>query len=184
MTIEDAIQMGDFHTVQRLVTNMRNINTNGLLGATPLHWACAYEQKEIASFLIQQGADVNASTESGWTPLHTACARQRCDILPLLIQSGADVNATSQFNITPMHLSAEFDQVSRARLLIKAGAHLSSMTVNGDTVIQALISHGSESTLYYLQKIVHRLPETQMNQEDRKRLSTWNFRNHLKNPFK
>ena len=41
-------------------------------GFTPLHVACAYGHEEIAQYLIENGARVNARSESGMTPLSLA----------------------------------------------------------------------------------------------------------------
>ena len=38
-------------------------------GGTPLHWAAAFGQPDIAAMLIDAGANVNAKDDSGYTPL-------------------------------------------------------------------------------------------------------------------
>lgn len=41
-------------------------------GANLLHWASAFNQKNIAKYLLEKGIDVNLRDKNGNTPLHYA----------------------------------------------------------------------------------------------------------------
>lgn len=57
----DAAKKGNLARVQRLITN-ENINCRDAQGrnSTPLHLAAGYNNYEVAEFLLENGADVNA----------------------------------------------------------------------------------------------------------------------------
>ncbi|MBC6973252.1 ankyrin repeat domain-containing protein [Bacillus sp. Xin] len=57
---------------------------------TPLQAAIANKKIELATFLIEQGADVNAIQSGGWTGLHEAALLGDEKIVALLIENGAD----------------------------------------------------------------------------------------------
>ncbi len=55
---------------------------------TPLHWAAANGNKEVAQLLLVSKADVNARGSSGMTPFHLAVANGKKDVADLLRQHG------------------------------------------------------------------------------------------------
>ncbi|SDY87024.1 Ankyrin repeat-containing protein [Bacillus sp. 166amftsu] len=57
---------------------------------TSLQAAIANKKIEMATFLIEQGADVNAVQSGGWTGLHEAALLGDEKIVALLIENGAD----------------------------------------------------------------------------------------------
>ena len=51
---------------------------------------------QVAEFLLEQGADVNAQDKGGLIPLHNASSYGHLDIAALLIKYSTIVNATGQ----------------------------------------------------------------------------------------
>lgn len=71
------------------------LNYNFLLlqnGYAPLHIAAKQNQLEVASSLLQFGANANAESLQGITPLHLAAQEGRPDMVALLISKQANVN--------------------------------------------------------------------------------------------
>lgn len=59
--MEDACRKGDLEQVKAFVAvDVRRASTPDSFGVTPLHRACGYNHVEIAEFLIESKADVNA----------------------------------------------------------------------------------------------------------------------------
>ena len=58
----------------------------------------------LARTLIQQGADVNASSVDGSTPLHRAVFTDHFDVASLLVKAGAKVQAADRYGVTPPEL--------------------------------------------------------------------------------
>jgi ankyrin repeat protein len=42
-------------------------------GSTALHWAMDSGQSDLAEWLLENGADINATDVNGWTPLLRIC---------------------------------------------------------------------------------------------------------------
>ncbi|XP_068978038.1 poly [ADP-ribose] polymerase tankyrase isoform X2 [Bombus flavifrons] len=104
----DAAKKGNLARVQRLVTQ-DNINCRDAQGrnSTPLHLAAGYNNLEVAEFLLERGADVNAQDKGGLIPLHNASSYGHLDIAALLIKYNTVVNATDKWGFTPLHEAAQ-----------------------------------------------------------------------------
>ena len=61
-------------------------------------WLCLFGQ--VAEYLLEQGADVNAQDKGGLIPLHNASSYGHLDIAALLIKYNTIVNATGE-SFTP-----------------------------------------------------------------------------------
>jgi len=72
---------------------------------TPLHWAILTDNIEMAIWLLQKGANVNAGDIYSTTPLHIAAAHGNTDACQLLKNNGADMNAETVFEETPYDYS-------------------------------------------------------------------------------
>ncbi|HCO93844.1 MAG TPA: hypothetical protein DIU00_07835 [Phycisphaerales bacterium] len=109
MDIWAATSQGDLDTVRRHLAAGTYIDAAFIApgipasGATPLHMAVLSDQREIAQFLIDQGANINAPAkdEYGGTPLHWAAVLGRVEIARQLIDAGANVNVSDK-NGTPL----------------------------------------------------------------------------------
>src|SRR5262249_16590815 len=62
---------------------------------TPLHHAARFGQKGVVVWLVEHGADVNATCYNEFTPLHFAASSGEMDILKYLIAKGANIEAPS-----------------------------------------------------------------------------------------
>uniref|UniRef100_A0A452ILP9 Poly [ADP-ribose] polymerase n=1 Tax=Gopherus agassizii TaxID=38772 RepID=A0A452ILP9_9SAUR len=84
----DAAKKGCLARVQKLCTP-DNINCRDTQGrnSTPLHLAAGYNNLEVAEYLLEHGADVNAQDKGGLIPLHNAASYGADDIRALLIDA-------------------------------------------------------------------------------------------------
>ena len=71
-------------------------------GGTPLLVAATFGRAEAAKFLIEKGANVNASSSDGATALHGAAFFCHAEIVKLLLDKGAKVNAKNIRGETPL----------------------------------------------------------------------------------
>uniref|UniRef100_A0A674CFS1 Poly [ADP-ribose] polymerase n=1 Tax=Salmo trutta TaxID=8032 RepID=A0A674CFS1_SALTR len=86
----DAAKKGCLARVQKLCSP-ENINCRDTQGrnSTPLHLAAGYNNLEVAEYLLEHGADVNAQDKGGLIPLHNAASYGADDIRALLIDAMA-----------------------------------------------------------------------------------------------
>lgn len=65
-------------------------------GYTPLHIAAKKNQMEIATTLLQYGAETNILTKQGVTPLHLASQEGHSEMAALLLEKGAHINVSTK----------------------------------------------------------------------------------------
>ncbi len=148
--IEWCAYYGDVSAIRFLLANgaaLAALGTN--LG---LHGAAFHGHWRLCQFLIEQGADVNASVpDTGETPLHAAlCKANRPAyelVLSVLLGHGADPGRaahpcaeTSAFmrdartrGETPLHRAAAFASAEAIRRLLDAGAPVAAKDAHGDS---------------------------------------------------
>ena len=60
---------------------------------------------KTVAFLVEKGADMNASGQFGWTPLHGAAYQGLNDVVEFLVKKGAKLDAFDDFGQTPLSIS-------------------------------------------------------------------------------
>ena len=104
-----ACYEGELKKVHYLLSNGAAVNTRDLRRNTPLHEAIRpssiYHSLDILVFLIQNGADVNATNNHGQTAMHIACALFDLRIVKvLLIHGAAAISILDKNNAMPIDL--------------------------------------------------------------------------------
>ncbi len=123
-TIHEAAESGNFELVKKLVAqNSDRLNsTDGPQGRTPLHCAIRGKKYEIAMWLIDLGADVNAKDQNGASVLNYASYWGLKDIVILLMNKGAVVKEDiSKYKYTPLQMAVMGNNVDIAKILIDNG---------------------------------------------------------------
>merc|ERR1712013_532643 len=101
--------------------------------STPLHLAAGYNNLEVAEYLLEQGADVNAQDKGGLIPLHNASSYGHLDIAALLIKYSTIVNATDKWGFTPLHEAAQKGRTQLCALLLAHGSDPTLKNQEGQT---------------------------------------------------
>jgi len=148
--------------VELLIANGADpdVNSKGEYGETLLHqtayaWKHNSDYKnvkiinenclELAMFLIDKGADVNAQIESGlnegYTPLHIAATAQK-DLAELLIAHGAKVDVESKDGYTPLCFAVIYGHLATVELLIEKGADVNTTRNKGMTPLHDAVGFG------------------------------------------
>ncbi len=159
-----AIEKGDLEAVQALVQGGSKADTlieYGEHKITPLMKACWDGEMDIAKYLIDQGANVNAADDQGATSLSNAVNRDRPEFVQLLIDHGAKVNIKDVREFTPASQAAASGNVEIVKILAKAGADLTAETM-GLTPLMFAVSAGKEEmvrTLIELGAPVNQAPK-------------------------
>lgn len=92
-------------------------------GGYSKHTALAFRDcpGELARWLVEQGADLEARDAYGRTPLHDHAASWQGQI-EILIDLGADIQATDKDADTPLHKAAKSANAEAVRTLLGGGA--------------------------------------------------------------
>ncbi|MBA2648530.1 MAG: ankyrin repeat domain-containing protein [Legionella sp.] len=141
-------------------------NEEGLLDATFVHLAVQQGYIELLTWLLSQGAPVNARTVGriwssegaiqsvegfGLTPLFWAASSGNLECLKLLMDHGADVNARRwDFLETPLHYAASNGHLNCVIALIDAGANLAPIDSLGYTPLAAARNGSNEPCAEYI----------------------------------
>lgn len=88
-----------------------------LLEETPIFHV---RSREMAEFLVSQGADVNFKTTHDYTPLHFA---DNPTIIKFFLDHGADIEAKNQNNRTPLIIAILYGKTKNAEFLISQRAN-------------------------------------------------------------
>jgi ankyrin repeat protein len=111
-----------------------------LNGCTLLHLAARDGNLEVATWLIDRGADVEASNdctapcpERGQTPLHDALAFNDDAMTALLLTRGAAVDALAANGQSALHVAASTGKLGGAFVLCRHGADPARRDAVGET---------------------------------------------------
>jgi ankyrin repeat protein len=141
---------GDVSAIRFLLS--RGIDLDSLGDNLDLNGACFHGHWRLCKFLIEKGADVNASDgQTGETLLHAVlCNTDRLvydKVLQILLSSGADPNVAAKNGAetgglmrdsrtkgeTPLHRAAAFGNEGTITMLLEHGAKIDAQDANGDT---------------------------------------------------
>jgi len=154
LTIFDAAAVGRLDVVKQEAERWPEfINEFNVDGFTPLQLACFFGHGEMAVWLIDRGADVNAvaQNEIRIQPIHAAATTGNLTVLTSLLQHGADANAKQQNDFTPLHTAADNGDVALVELLLSYGATADPMTEDGRTPLVIAQEKGHERVAALLQ---------------------------------
>ena len=134
-----AARVGDLASARMLVAAGANVNDEDAWGVSATTLAAHSGFGDVVEFLLQNGADPNAS-KAGFTALHAAILRRDEKSVSALAARGADANArlgvwtptrrsSDDFHFhpawvgtTPLWLAARFSEAGLMRVLVKHGA--------------------------------------------------------------
>lgn len=88
-------------------------------GWSPLHYAAAGEDERMVMWLLQRGADVNATAPNGNTPLMMAAQTGASASVEILLARGADVNRLNGMNLSAADIAEQSGRDNLAERLRK-----------------------------------------------------------------
>ena len=153
LDIFDAAALGRIQVVQaRLDEDHSAANAFAGDGFTPLHLAAFFAQPEVASVLLERGADPRAIARnlSRVTPLHSAAAGRSLEVARLLLGRDVDVNARQQGGWTALHAAAFHGDMDLARLLLARGASVQAVSDDGKTAPELALGQGHTELAEFL----------------------------------
>lgn len=136
LTFGEAIALGDAERTKEMLANDASLlHSRTADGFPPAGFAIFFGHGELARWLIEQGADVNAAAANAMrvAPVHAAAAACDRETMRMLLERGADPNARQQMHYTPLHGAASRGDIEMAKLLLAHGADRDAKASDGMT---------------------------------------------------
>ncbi|XP_065897157.1 uncharacterized protein [Dysidea avara] len=142
-----ASRDGDNSAIQKLIgkgVDIANTHFENWYNQTPLHLSAWGGHIDVATSLIEQGAEVEALSSVNSTPLNVAAYHGQCDMLNLLLKSGAKCDSTDWGHHTPLYWAARRGHTDITDRLILANADLEKPEMSRHwTPLHAASYHGN-----------------------------------------
>ncbi|KAJ5311725.1 hypothetical protein N7476_007585 [Penicillium atrosanguineum] len=125
------------------------------LGVTPLHCAVYQGNEEMVEFLLECGANGNATTADGQTPLHIAAKKGHRKCMKLLFAQRVDLHIVDHSGAPSLHAAVgTATDESTVPLLVKHRMNLNFQNpINGNTALHlAVASRRPRIILFLLEK--------------------------------
>lgn len=133
-----AIKNGNLDKINEYVLNGFNINQK-IKGDTILYLAISAKKFEIAKYLIEKGADINANNKTGESILFLVLKFNNLDMIKYLVENGADINAKNKDDLSVLQISIIYKKFDIAKYLIQKGANIFVKDKEGNTVLHLAI---------------------------------------------
>lgn len=156
--IHDAVVQGDIANIKAILSGQPDlVNAKDEKGSTPLHLASFKGYLEVAKFLLEKGADIEAVNGRGFTPLQLAVYGGHRNLAEFLIEKGSNINAINeQMNMTALDFAfvreIQAHKLDIAPLLIQKGAEFDVNKKNplGYNPLDMAIVFGHTEAVEYL----------------------------------
>ena len=116
-----------------------------------LMMAALHNQIEVATVLIERGAEVN---RKGWTPLHYAATRGHIAMMRLLLENNAYIDAESPNGTTPLMMAAYYAPPLAVKLLLEEGADPTLRNQAKATALDMALANDRKQSAYYLRAFI------------------------------
>lgn len=124
----ELLKKGDINELIRVFDKCEIEARGGYSKGTALSFAeCPHE---LAKWLVEQGADIEALDDYSYTPLQKRSANRFLGNIKSLLELGANVN-TSTRNGTPLHCAAKDHNAENIKILLEYGAEIAALTSYG-----------------------------------------------------
>jgi hypothetical protein len=122
-----AALAGDETSFKKIDLEKSHVKRDDMWGCTALHFAATGGSTEIATDLLQLGAEVDAADACAETALHFAARAGHVSMCDLLLNKGASVNPLNEQDMTPLVVAGHAKQEATCRFLVDHGANAGGM---------------------------------------------------------
>ena len=118
-------------------------------GSSMLILACYRSNNDVASFLINNNADINFVSKNG-TALMACVVKNNIEMLDILISKGANVDLSDENGITPLILATQFNNLVMVKKLLNAKANKEIKCKKNKTAFEYAIEFNYEEIINFL----------------------------------
>ena len=147
-----AAETGQVEVVSKLLAvgakeNQDYVNARNNFGSTPLMRTCYNGHVNVATYLVEHGANIHLQDEDGNTCLHFAAKTGHVEVVSKLLAVGAKenqdyVNARNNFRSTPLMRTCSNGHMNVATYLVEHGANIHLQNKDGDTCLHCAAERG------------------------------------------
>jgi ankyrin repeat protein len=124
--VAEAAMERDMTALRALISRKADVNVPLPDGATALHWAVHWDDRQAAELLVRSGSKVNAANDYGVTPLSIACTNRSESMVRALLNAGADPNLATNTGETPLMTCAYTGNAAAVRAVLAKGADVNA----------------------------------------------------------
>lgn len=149
----EAVEKLDLARVKELLDKGADPNEYSKNGLFPLFRAVDSENTEIASLLIQHGANVKQRTKVGpafFSSIVGPCQDGHLEMVKLLIENGVDVDVKEFRDFTPLRIAARNGHADIVQYLVEKGATIDTRAMDGATPLEHAAAKGHTDIVKYL----------------------------------
>lgn len=148
-----AVQTADLPALKLMIAQVSQVDTRSPTGKTALMMVARHGDYDLATSLLDRGADADAVNHKGGSVLMYAAQSGHAELCYELLARGADVNAVASNGWTPLMVAVAKNHPNIVRLFLKHGAKINYPDVYGWTpliravheqrrgIIEALLSN-------------------------------------------
>ena len=118
-------------------------------GSSMLILACYRGNQEVATFLINNQADLNYVSKNG-TALMACVMKNQFQLVDELFNKSVNLDLTDTNGITPLMLAVQFKNVEMVKKLIKAGASKEIKCIQNKTAFEYAVFSNNEEIINLL----------------------------------
>lgn len=134
----DAVGSDQIEMVAFLLSKGANVNAKASYNRTPLFIAVCRRNVELASLLLETGAEANIMS-NGRTALIASVLNDDVKMTELLLAHGANVNTQSEYHSTPLYIAYRRDNIEIGQILLQHGAEPTIKNDDGGKIPQSFI---------------------------------------------
>jgi ankyrin repeat protein len=144
-----ALQSGSSKSAVILAQDpLTRVEASNPSNESPLMMAAIHNQLEVATVLIERGAEVN---RKGWTALHYAATRGHIAMMRLLLENSAYIDAESPNGTTPLMMAAYYAPPLAVKLLLEEGADPTLRNQAKVNALEMALANERKQSAFYLQ---------------------------------
>jgi ankyrin repeat protein len=151
-SIHSCVNRGDITTAQLLIECGVTLSAENIRGESALFCAVVRSPPydEMVELLVNEGADVAATTRYSETILCAAAAFGTTSIVKFLMDRGANPTIAGSDEHTPLHAAAEVGSAATVRLLLEAGVDIDARDNTNETPLHWAVWELCEETIEVL----------------------------------
>jgi hypothetical protein len=132
----------DLGLIRRLIERGADVNAQANRGDTPLSWAIARGNLEVAGLLIEPGARLDSYSHPDGSLVHKALQLGQPEMARLLVERGATVDRADPYGFRELHWAAIRGHADLIGLLAEHGAEVDRVDSRNRTPLHYAARHG------------------------------------------